>query len=267
MSRVKLSNNISLYYETHGQGHPVLLIPGLNSDNASWAGVCGKLAKHFHVIALDNRGSGRSDTPKKKRYSIREMADDTICLIDHLQIKKCHVIGHSMGGYIAQELAVYYPDRVGKLILEATASVSSTRNNKLFNDFLKRFEKDHDNEALMRLWTFWSFSPKTFEHENYIATFIKNASAYPYLQSAQGFKCQVGAIALFNRCAEIRKIQAKTLVITGSDDILIYPEESMKLVKSIKGSIFEQIKNSGHCVHVENPGLFTSRVIQFLKAA
>jgi len=262
MPRVKL-DTISLYYETHGEGHPILLMAGLNADNASWAGVCGKLAKHFRVITFDNRGSGRSDTPDIK-YPIREMADDAIALLDHLRIKKCHVIGHSMGGYIAQELAIYYPGRVGKLVLEATASVSSARNNALFNDFLRRFEKDHDNEALMRSWTYWSFSPKTFERKNYIATFIKNASAYPYLQSAEGFKGQIDAVALFDSSERIKKIKAKTLVITGSDDILIYPAESMKLAKGAKGSVFEVIKDAGHCVHVENPDAFTSKVVRFL---
>ncbi|MFH1407352.1 MAG: alpha/beta hydrolase [Candidatus Omnitrophota bacterium] len=263
MPRVKL-NTISLYYEIHGRGHPVLLISGLNSDNASWAGVYGKLAKHFRVIVFDNRGSGRSDTSKKK-YSIRKMADDAIGLLEHLEIKKCHVIGHSMGGYIAQELAIYYPERVGKLILAATASVSSARNNALFNDFLKRFEKDRDNEALMRLWTYWSFSPKAFERKNFIATFIKNASAYPYLQSAKGFKGQVDAMASFNACAGIKNIKAKTCVIIGGDDILVYPQESMKLAKGIKGSVFEEIKDTGHCVHVENPDAFTSKVVRFLR--
>ena len=95
--------NISLYYEIHGKGYPVLLISGLNSDNASWAGICSKLAKHFRVITFDNRGSGRSDTPKK-RYSIREMADDAIGLLDHLRIKKCHIIGHSFASKVIQFL-------------------------------------------------------------------------------------------------------------------------------------------------------------------
>ncbi len=263
MPRVNLSN-ISLYFEIHGKGHPILLISGLNSDNASWASVGNKLAKHFRVIVFDNHGSGRSDTPNKK-YSIREMADDAVGILDHLKIKKCHVMGHSMGGYIAQEFAIYYPERVGKLILEATAPISSTRNNILFNDFLKRFEKDHDNKALMRLWTYWSFSPKTFERKNYIAAFIKNASTYPYLQSAEGFKGQITAIASFNACAEIKNIKAKTFVIIGSDDILIYPVESMKLVRGIKGSVFDEIKDTGHCVHVEKPDVFASKVIQFLR--
>jgi pimeloyl-ACP methyl ester carboxylesterase len=117
----------------------------------------------------------------------------------------------------------------------------------------------------MRSWTYWSFSPKAFKRKNYIATFIKEASAYPYLQSAEGFKGQIDAIVTFNACAGIKSIKARTLVLVGADDILIYPAESMKLAEGIKGSIFEEIKDAGHCVHVERPDAFTSSVIRFLK--
>jgi len=263
-NKIVKKDDISLYYEMRGGGYPLLLISGLNSDSASWAGVCGRLAKHFCVITFDNRASGRSNTPCE-RYSIREMADDAVGLLDRLQIKRCHVIGHSMGGYIAQELAICYPERVGKLILEATAPVSSTRNNMLFNDLAKRFKKDHDNEALMRRWAYWLFSPHTFERKYYIEKFIKYASSYPYLQSAEGFKSQVDAIASFNACARIKNIKSKTLVLIGADDILIYPAESMKLAKGIKGCTIEKIKGSGHCAHVENPGVFTAKVLRFLR--
>ena len=117
----------------------------------------------------------------------------------------------------------------------------------------------------MRSWSYWMFSPKTFERKNYIKKFIKIASIYPYLQSAEGFKGQVEAVTAFNACARVKNIKAKTLVIVGTDDILIYPAESMKLVKDIKGSRFEQIKDAGHCVHIEKPDAFMHKVIRFLK--
>lgn len=256
--------NISLYYETHGRGYPVLLIPGLNADSASWADVYLKFAGHFRVIGLDNRSSGRSDTPDKP-YSVRDMAEDAIALLDHLKIKRCHVIGHSMGGFIAQEMAINHPARVDKLVLEATAPDVSARNNMLVAELLGRFEKDNDNEALMRSWSYWMFSPEKFERKGYIERFIKNASSYPYLQSAEGFRGQVNAIGTFNACPRLKKIGAGTLVITGRDDILIYPAESMKLVRGIRGSVLEEIAGAGHCVHAEKPALFTSRVIRFLK--
>lgn len=253
----------SLYHEMRGKGYPLLLIAGLNSDSAGWAGVRDRLAKRFCVITFDNRGSGRSYTPKK-RYLIREMADDAAGLLDSLRIEKCHIAGHSMGGYIAQELAVRYPERVGKLVLEATAPVSSTRNNMLFGDLLKRFKKDGDNEALIKQWAYWLFSPKTFERGDYIKKFVKYASSYPYLQSAEGFQGQIEAIRSFDECGRIKNIRSKTLILIGSDDILIYPAESMKLARDIRGSVCKEIKDTGHCIHVENPDAFISNVVKFL---
>lgn len=252
-----------LYYETYGRGHPLLLISGLNSDNASWAGVRDALARSFRVIIFDNRSSGRSYTPNK-RYSIRDMADDAIGLLDRLGVRKCHIIGHSMGGYIAQELAIRHPGRVGRLVLEATASVSSKRNNMLFEDLLNRYTEDGDKEELMRRWTYWLFSPKTFERKNYIEKFIEYAAGYRYFQSAEGFNGQIDAIRSFDARGRIGKIRARTLVVIGSDDILIYPAESMQLAMGIGGSVCEEVKNAGHCVHVEKPGIFVSKAVKFL---
>ena len=132
MPKAKLST-MSLYYEIRGKGHPLLLISGINADSASWAGVCEKLAKYFRVITFDNRASGRSSMPKG-RYSVREMAEDAAGLLNYLQIKKCHVVGHSMGGYIAQVMALRHPERICKLVLEATAPASSIRNDVLLKD-------------------------------------------------------------------------------------------------------------------------------------
>jgi pimeloyl-ACP methyl ester carboxylesterase len=123
----------------------------------------------------------------------------------------------------------------------------------LVSDFLRRFEKDHDKEALMRLWSYWSFSPKAFERKNFISTFIRKASAYPYLQSAKGFGSQIGAMESFNASGRLKNIKAETLVITGSDDILIYPKESEKLVKGIARSVFEEMKDTGHCALIISP--------------
>lgn len=258
-----LVKRISLYYEIYGKGYPLLLISGVNADSASWIGVRGRLAERFRVIVFDNRGSGRSDTPKA-RYSVREMADDAIALLDHLGIERCHIVGHSMGGFIAQYMAIHHPERVGKIVLEATCCVSSIRNIALLNDLAHRFEKDHDRESLMRSWTYWLFSPRSFERKNFIETFIRHASAYPYLQSAAGFRGQIDAIGQFDLRRDVKRIKAKTLVVIGDDDILIYPGESIRLKEAIRGSVVKRIKGVGHCVHVEAPAAFSAEVIKFL---
>lgn len=256
--------DITLHYELSGRGRPLLLIPGLNADSASWAGVRGHLAGNFRVITIDNRSCGRTVSPPE-RCSIRAMAGDAAALLGRLGIKRCHVVGHSMGGYIAQELAIRRPDLVDKLVLEATAPVSSKRNIELFKDLLKRFEASGDSASLMRSWTYWLFSPGTFCRGNFIETFVKESSRYRYSQSPAGFRAQAGAIASFDASARIKNIRSATLVVIGADDILICPSESMKLVMGISGASFVTVRGAGHCVHVEEPAEFVSIVKEFLE--
>src|SRR3990172_9311716 len=108
--------DLMMYYEEAGSGEPLVLIMGLGGDLQGWAFQAPVLAQHFRVITFDNRGAGRTSAPDRPS-SIAAMADDTAGLMDYLGIQKAHVLGFSMGGYIAQELALSRPDRVDQLIL------------------------------------------------------------------------------------------------------------------------------------------------------
>ncbi|NJN43799.1 MAG: alpha/beta fold hydrolase [Anaerolineae bacterium] len=113
------TNGITLYYETHGSGEPLAMINGLAYDLWMWHKMVPHLAKHFQVITFDNRGVGQSDAPKGP-YSAEMLADDLAGLLDQLGIPQTAVMGHSMGGFVAQAFALKYPDIVSKLILSAT---------------------------------------------------------------------------------------------------------------------------------------------------
>ncbi|NQU18832.1 alpha/beta fold hydrolase, partial [bacterium] len=129
------TNNINCYYEIHGQGRPLVLIAGLGSDSQSWQSVLVELAKHFKVVVFDNRGIGRTKYPQEN-FDIGTMAQDTVGLIDTLGIERADILGHSMGGYIAQEVAIKHPQRVNKLILASVSAFTSQRNKLLFADLL-----------------------------------------------------------------------------------------------------------------------------------
>lgn len=262
MPKIKLGNLV-FYYEVNGRGEPLLLIAGLGSDSSSWAGVVEMFSARFRTVVFDNRGTGRSDIMRKP-YTIRRMADDAVRLLDHLKIERAHVIGHSMGGYIAQEIAINYPGSVNKLILESTASVSSKRNNALFFEFSKKLREKEDFEEWIRTWTFWLFSPKRFDDGTFVSTFIRKAAEYPYPASVEGFKAQTESIAKFDSRGRLSAIKAKTLIIGGEDDILIRPDETGALAKQIRGSVIKMIKGSAHYVHIENPALFTKITADFL---
>ncbi len=127
-------NGIKLYYEIHGAGEPLVLIAGLASDISEYAGISEGLAQKYRVVTFDNRGAGRSDKPDIP-YSIEMMADDAIRLMDAVGAGRAHIIGISMGGRIALELALQHPDRVDKLVLVSTAPrvVRTWRQHLLFN--------------------------------------------------------------------------------------------------------------------------------------
>lgn len=262
MPKVRL-NDISLYYEVYGKGTPLLLIGGLGSDSSSWLGVVKGFSSSFQTIVFDNRCSGRSDIAHGE-CSVCKMAEDAIKLLDFLKIEQTHILGHSMGGYIAQELAMNYPDRIDRLILESTAPVSSKRNNILFENIYSQLKREGYSEAWFKRWTVWLFSPRLIVDSSFIDTFVKSSVKYPYLQKTDGFKSQIDATASFNACDKINTIKAKTLILEGKDDILITPEEAEILAKNIPGSIFQLLDGVGHSIHIENPRLFTDIVLEFL---
>src|SRR5579884_503569 len=114
-------NDIMIYYEIHGEGEPVLLIAGLNSDHTFYqrAGIISRLAERYQVIAFDNRGVGQTDKPDIP-YSIDMMADDTAGLLQAIGITHAHILGVSMGGRIAVSLTLRHPSLVKSLILVST---------------------------------------------------------------------------------------------------------------------------------------------------
>ncbi len=119
-------NDIDMYYEIHGTGQPLALIMGLKTDISEWGEVIRGLAQHARVIALDNRGAGRTEKPDAP-YSIEMMASDTDGLLRAIGVERANVLGISMGGRIALALALAHPELVDKLILVSTGARVSKR--------------------------------------------------------------------------------------------------------------------------------------------
>ncbi|MDD5634825.1 MAG: alpha/beta hydrolase [Candidatus Omnitrophica bacterium] len=262
MPKIK-TDDMSLYYEVHGRGKPLLLVAGLGSDSSSWSGVIGEFSLHFRTIVFDNRDSGRSDITQKQ-FTIRDMAEDAIKLLNFLKIEQTHIVGHSMGGYIAQELAINYPERVDKLVLASTAPISSKRNNDLFEDIYKQLKREGISRAWLERWIPWLFSPRLINDRAFIDAFIKNSVGYPYSQKADGFERQIKAIAAFDARDKMVNIKAETLIFEGKDDRLVTPEEAETLAKGIYKSTFRLLDGVAHSIHMEDPKLFTDSVMAFL---
>ena len=123
--------NCEIYYEEHGQGAPLLLVSGLGGVASYWKPNLPALAKKHRVILHDHRGTGAS-THSKMAYSVDQMTDDLVRLMDHLKIERAHLVGHSTGGAIGQTLAIRSPERLDKLVLFATWTKADKFFRQLF---------------------------------------------------------------------------------------------------------------------------------------
>ncbi len=146
------TNGISLYYEEYGEGHPLVLIHGLGSSLESWSVQVPIYSQHFRVIVYDNRGSGRSEKPDYP-YTMEQMADDAVGLMDFLGIEKAHFAGKSMGGMISQWIGIKHPTRVNKLVI----GCSSAHRDEVGDLLLKTARNITDKAGPAAGWVFALF--------------------------------------------------------------------------------------------------------------
>lgn len=257
-------NGVDLYYEIHGKGKPLLLVAGLASDSQSWLPIMDELSWHYRVIIFDNRGVGRTK-PLEAETSIPLMADDCIGLIKHLGLSSVNLLGHSMGGFVALDCAIRYPEYVSKLILVGTNALNPERNNVLFYDWVTYLESGMKPELWFRNLFYWIFSKHFFEDREALNNTVQLAIAYPYQQTITAFKNQVRAIRAFNCVENLPEICSKTIVICGEEDLLFPPEESTGLLQAIPGVFSSIINHAGHAIHMEKPREFINVVQVFLK--
>jgi pimeloyl-ACP methyl ester carboxylesterase len=256
-------NGIDLYYEVHGEGIPLLLIAGLASDSQSWQPIVPALTPHCRSIAADNRDSGRT-TPLEVSTSIAAMADDCIALVKHLGLRSVNVLGHSMGGFVAQECAIRYPEMIAKLVLVGTSSRCSRRNIDLFADWASALEERIDQRVWFRNLFYWIFSARFFDSRKAVDDAVRLAVDYPYQQTARAFRNQVSAIEAFDRSNDLSRIHARTLVLVGGEDLLFPVRTARDFAAAMPNATVATIEDAAHAIHVEYPGVFTRRVLEFL---
>lgn len=262
MSNLTLAD-IDLYYEVHGSGDPIMLIAGLASDSLSWQSLTTELSRHYCVIVFDNRGVGRT-LPHSAESSIQKMADDAIAILDHLGVSSAAIIGHSMGGMIAQYMASQYPNRVNRLILLATAVQNSARNNLLFQDWLDYWRAGLSLDLWFKNVFYWIFSPDFFNIKESINTALAFALTYPYPQSLVGFERQVQVLTEADLSSQTKHINQPTLIVGAEHDLIFPFKESLRALGEIPNHRTAVIQNSGHSLIVEQPNLANLLILDFL---
>lgn len=254
---------VTIYYEQHGSGPAILMIAGMASDSKSWQFILDRMTKHFSLIIFDNRGCGRTECISDA-YTIKDMAKDAVDLLDQIGLEKVHVIGHSMGGMIAQELALMHPERVDKLVLASSSPKLSQKADDILQDLYEKWKSGYDMADWFRIMFQWLFTKEALENKKFVDAAIIFALAYPYPQSLDGFKGQVNALCSFDVSDRIHKIKQKTLILSGAEDILIPTKESEKLLNIGGTAMLKVIDNAAHSIHAERPGEFADAVVAFL---
>ena len=259
-------NDIELYYEVHGKGMPLVLISGLGYPLWQWHLMVPYLEKHFQVITLDNRGSGQSEKPAGP-YTASMLAKDAVGLLDVLGIDKAVVMGHSMGGFIAQAMALEYPERVDKLILAST-NFGGPRHVPVTPEAMAVLS-DVKSDPLTRLRNgiVVSTAPGFAERQpGLIQKWLDWRVANPL--DMAGYQAQMGiGLALLPEAAafesKLPNVSAPTLILFGAHDKVVPPANADLLAKQITGSQIRILPDAGHFFPLEVPEEASHVVIQF----
>ena len=264
------ANEIEIYYEEHGSGEPLLLIMGWGGNAATWDPQLEGLAERYRVIAFDNRGAGRTKAPDGP-YTISQMAADTAGLLHALGVPKAHVFGVSMGGMVAQELALDYPDLVGALILGCTSPGGSnaTGKERLQEDIeavrttngTDMAEPEWFSEFLKRLWTEEALAKSASQLQDFVLSLIR------FPPSTRGLHWQIDAVSVHDTYDRLPLIGQPTLVITGGEDSLIDPGNADILAERIPGAELRVFPGLKHAFHLEQPDKVNSVIIDFIGRA
>lgn len=267
MSSVSV-NGLTLAYETHGSGQPLVLISGLGYDRWEWHKMVPGLAEHFTVITFDNRGVGQTDKPAGP-YTAQLLADDTAGLIATLGYERAHIMGHSMGGYIAQALALSHPEVIDKLILAST-NFGGPHHIPVTPEAMKVLT-DVSSDAVTRFKNglVVSTAPGYAEkNPAMIETWLKWRVSNPIDPVAYQAQLAIG-LALFAESAcfesKLKAVTASTLILFGAHDKVVPPGNADLLAHEIANSTIEILPDAGHFFPIETPEAANAAIIKFLR--
>ncbi|MGH7916211.1 MAG: alpha/beta fold hydrolase [Candidatus Binataceae bacterium] len=259
-------NGLEFAYELRGAGAPLVMIHGAQGDQSMFDGMAGLFANHFRVLTFDQRGSGLSDKPDMN-YSIGLLADDTAALMDHVGFSAGHVIGVSMGGTIAQELALRHPPKVRSLVLGCTTPGGSKAIRIGGNAFTAAYStQPMPAEERGRALVEAAFTKGYIEqHPEIIPAMIEARRRRPLDPDALDRRMK--AVLRHDAYDRLPQISCPALVITGREDVLIAWENSRILAERIPGAQLVVIEAAGHCFWLEQPELAHKAILRFLVSA
>jgi pimeloyl-ACP methyl ester carboxylesterase len=254
---------VAIAYEIRGQGPPLVLIQGLGVGRWGWEPVVDRLARRFRVITIDNRGIGASDAPVGS-YSTRVMAADVVAVLDDAEVGSASVVGTSLGGMVAQELALTAPERVDRLVLVATIPGGRlTAPMPLKTAYLLTWAPLMRSQQRLRGFVEHNLGPETLRRRpKVVRRLMALKRAHP--QSEQAWRAQATAGVLFDPLGRQRRITQPTLIVQGTADQVVNPVNAELLAGLIPDARLRYLEGAGHLVSWDEPRRFARVVSRFL---
>jgi len=266
MPRIAIETGLNLYYEIAGKGNVVVLVQGLDRDHNGMMSQGIELSKYYRVLTYDARGTGQSDTPPGP-YTCSQMSDDLWSLLKALGIEKAHVIGASLGGHIAQEFAINYPDVTASIILLCTFAKPDYYIRSMGRFWINAIEKIGHAQLCEEIMH-WSYSRTFFETQKpSIDSARQKLKALEASYDVKGFQWKAEAGINADTSDRLHTINVPTLVMAGALDHFVPPslcEE--QLVRQIDGARFEVIQGAAHAFFDEKPDEVNNSILSFLSS-
>jgi len=258
---IALNGDVTIAWEESGAGHPILLVHGLGYGRWGWEPLLPPLAERYRVISFDNRGIGESSVPPGP-YSAADMAGDALAVLDAAGVERAHVVGTSLGGMIAQELAVLASDRVDRLVLICTTpGATGGHPMPAATAQLLTEAASWAPEIALRRFVENALGPEP--DPGIVERILAHRLAAP--QDPAGWAAQAAAGTSYDGAGRAASITAPTLLIAGTADRVVDHRNSAVLADLIPGSVLRLIPGAGHLVFWEHPRAVTDLIMEHLE--
>jgi pimeloyl-ACP methyl ester carboxylesterase len=252
-------STVDLAFTESGEGEPVVLVMGLGAPGDAWQPHVDAWSRSFRCIAVDNRGAGASPAPDGP-YTTGELADDVACLVRRLDLGAVRVVGLSMGGAIAQELALAHPELVERLVLVATWARCDHYTAELLQ-VLSSVRAQADPATFTALLQAVIWSPEWYDVH---LDDLRKEREQSAVMSQSAFDAQVAACTTHDAWDRLSEIAVPTLVTAGSSDLFIRPRVTAEVAGGIPGAELEVFEGGGHTHHWEQLDRFNDLVERWL---
>ena len=262
MPTLETSDGRTIYFEDHGDGEPLLCVHGLSCDTLAWALQVPSFSERHRTVIFDNRDVGRSSM-SEGGYEVSDMAADALALADHLELDTFHLLGISMGGAIAQEVALAAPERIRTLTLAVTFARGGAWGRKLSEVWAARvMEMPHERhiDELLLL----NLSEEFYENQAAVEYVRQMMLANPHPQPPEAFARQLSASARHDVLDRLGEIDLPVHVIGGERDILVPVWKSRELAELIPGAKLTILERAPHGLPLERAEEFNALALDFI---